>query len=206
MLAETDISIAKKHSDQRRYKHITDIPVEDYPNIDTVYIFDIDILINKKHIHHNIFVKLINIQYLYIEEGIDVGILNKKKLIKEILNFNKLKVFTQLFNKNPNLNTFTVDKNKMLIVTSNGILPSIPKKINYLQIINKNDLSLSNLPENIEYLKFNIINIPDAKISNLPIGLKSLTIYYEKNKDKKILSKIKLPHGCVLVLENFCII
>lgn len=208
MNAETDIAKAKTYSDLRKYKHITDIPVDDYVNINTVYISDIDILINKKHVYHNIFIKLINIEYLYVEEKgkIDMTILNNNKLIKNMTNFKKLKVFTQLFNKNPDLNTYAINNDKMLIVVSNNIIPSIPKKIKYLQILNKNDLNFNNLPVDIEHLKINVINIKKIQLDNLPASLKSLTIYYNKEKDEKTLTKIKLPHNCDLILDKFCII
>lgn len=206
MIAETDIAKAKTYSDQRKYNHVTHIPVDDYVNINTVYISDIDILINKKHVYHNTFIKLINIEYLYVEENIDMTILNNNKLIKNMTNFKKLKVFTQLFNKNPDLNTYAINNDKMLIVVSNNTIPSIPKKIKYLQILNKNDLNFNNLPVNIEHLIINVINIKKIQIDNLPVNLKSLTIYYNKEKDKKTLTKIKLPHNCDLTLEKFCII
>lgn len=206
MNAETDIAKAKTYSEQRKYKHVTHIPVDDYVNINTVYISDIDILINKKHVYHNTFIKLINIEYLYLEENIDMTILNNNKLIKNMTNLKKLKVFTQLFNKNPDLNTYAINNDKMLIVISNNTIPFIPNKIKYLQILNKIDLNFNNLPMDIEHLKINVINIKKILLDNLPTNLKSLTIYYNKDEDKKILMGIKVPHNCDLILEKFCII
>ena len=207
MIAETDIKNIKTHSEQRKYKHIIDIPSDDYANINTVYISDIDILINDKHSHHNIFIQFVNLEYLYIEEKINMTILNNNKLIKNILDFNKLKVFTQLFNNNCNLNTCATDNNKMLIVTSNNIIQIVPDNINNFHILNVQDLNLNNLSVNVEYLNLNVISTKKCQLGNLPVNLKTLVVNYEvTNKKKFVLGKIKIPHACNVILNEFCLI
>jgi hypothetical protein len=207
MLAETDIGKLQIWSEVRRYIHMIDIPPDDYPNINTVYVFDIGILIDDKHPNHNIFIKFINLEYLYLEEKIDTCILNDNNLIKSMFEFDKLKVFVQPFNRMSVLNTWVVDNDRMLIVTSNNIIPKIPLNINNLKIFNTLDLNLDDLSANIEYLRINMYDHEKAYLNNLPINLKSLIIYCaDRDDERAILTKTKLPHGCNILLDTFCAI
>jgi hypothetical protein len=91
----------------------------------------------------------------------------------------------------------------------------ISDNIKYLKIFEIDGGNINNLPSNIEFLEFRILN--ELPLNNLPIGLKKLTIYVDEveifNNEindyvvKKITEDdIKLPFGCELYIHRTIVI
>lgn len=212
MLAISDVSIAKVCNDVKSFNGFDSIITDnDFNIIDTVYIDDINILINNNYENNDKFTKLKNLKYLYLEAKIDLNLLNNSKLIDNF-NFDKLIIFNLApYKKNSSIiNTFSINKNKMFFVITNEKEFLIPNHITELHIINNIDVNLNNLPNSIEFLRLNIFNIDKLLLSNLPINLFKLIVNISTVNDNKNIenfkNNIKLPFGCSLEIVLSCFV
>ena len=133
MIAQTNILLAKTYSDVVYYQYFLEIPTNKFNDIDTMYIKDINILINNNYTHNDKFINIKNLKYIYLEDTVDLDVLNNSKLIDNF-NFEKLVLFDLDINSNKPkksiINTSTINKNKMVLIIANCEIPLVPWTIN----------------------------------------------------------------------------
>ena len=173
-----------------------------------MYIKDINILINNNYVDNDKFINIKNLKYIYLEDTVDLDVLNNSKLIDNF-NFSKLVLFDLDINSNKPkksiINTSTINKNKMVLIIANCEIPLIPDFIRDLHIINNENINFDNFPNNLEILQFNVFDVINVQLTNLPSTLTKLIINIcETDKSNIILSNIKIPFGCDLEINYFC--
>jgi hypothetical protein len=194
------------------YYKINDIPKIEYK--DVIMLKNINpIILNSTCNEFKIIKKFTNVKTIICDYDKCFEIQNFK-ISNEIANFQKLSsfsiidyyTFSSITCKLKNI----IFNEKMIYFYPKSNLLNIPNNIKYLNIVNNIDCDYINLPNFIEHLHINIININNYKISNLPIQLKTLTVSISSlsNNDKnnvftKILLNTKLPFNCQLIIDYF---
>lgn len=190
----------------KEFIKIDSVPKEDYPFIHTA-----------KDIHPIYFT---DIKYFSkIKDWIDLRYIsfdweiwkNNDNLLNEIAIFQKLSTVLIIDYKYTHFKEITSGKyiyeNKMLIFSPKPQdFNAIPDNVEYLNIIDDNNVDYTNIPLNIKHLHLTIKKKRNFRQSNLPISLKTLTItmqepYIRYMNDEYIKENIKVPFDCELIID-----
>lgn len=188
------------------YKKIDSVPEEDFQYVHTA-----------KDIHPIYFT---NIKYFSkIKDWINLRYISfdcecwksNNKLLDEIAKYQKLSVVLIIDYKYTDFKEITSGKyiyeNKMLIFSPTlQDFNTVPENIEYLNIIDENNIDYTNIPFNIKHLHLTIKKKQNFKQSNLPISLKTLTItmqepYVKWMNEEYIKANIKIPFDCELIID-----
>lgn len=196
----------------KEYRKISQVPKSEYLNIHTIKDIPPHYLKFDKFfdsIQHFFNLRFISCDY---EEWTKLA---KFPTLDKIAIFEKLSIFVILDYHTYTFVPIDVGKymweNKITVFGSQvPFLKTTNSNIEYLNIINSQDIDYTNIPDTIQHLHLSIRKIINYKQTNLPIGLKSLTIsipeiyksFSRLKIDDIITSNTKIPFGCELIIDN----
>jgi hypothetical protein len=187
----------------KEYKKIEDVPINEYSLIHTVKD------IHPDYFNYPLFNKIkewTNLRFV----SFDDKNYNNNIFISEIANFQYLSTILLIDYAYRNFkhmdNQTYIYKNKMIL-----LFPfiqdfnNIPLQIEHLNIIDDGKINYTNIPQHIKYLHMSLHN-KKFEQTNLPFNLETFTItipiYYQTIVNtEEIKNNIKIPFNCKLIIE-----
>jgi hypothetical protein len=196
----------------KEYRKISDVPISEYLNIHIIK--DIPAHFLKDEYFFGLIEPFTNLRFISCDYE-NWTLLSEFPILDKIAIFQKLSIFGIIDYHRSSFIPFDVGKyvwgNKMIIFGSKvPCLENINSDIEYLNIINTEDIDYTNIPDTIQYLHLSIRKIFKYKQSNLPIGLKTLIVtipemyksYTLPIIHDSIIPNTKLPFGCELIIDD----